>query len=112
MRTLIQALGRGIRNPLDNQNIGRYHNPSRNHSIVISKLLTKYLDEVDPISHIEQFEQICDTFGEVVDFDKVNTFGLSFEGKACQWYSTLELEEKINWATSRRTFIIKFFLMS
>ena len=33
------------------------------------------------MSHIEHFEKICETFGEVGDFNKVQDFGLSLEGK-------------------------------
>ena len=69
--TLVQALGSGLGNPPNNQNDNRDHNPLRNHSIAISNLPTKYNGEGDPISHIEQFEQICDTFRNVIDFDKV-----------------------------------------
>ena len=97
MRTLMQALGREAHNPPNSANAERDQNSSRNHSIAISKLLTKFLGEEDPISHIEQFEQICDTYGEVGDFDKVIAFWLSLEGRASQWYRALEPEEKVNW---------------
>ena len=51
MRILVQALGRGLGNPPNNQNIERGHNPSRNHSIAILKLLAKCLNEGDTVSH-------------------------------------------------------------
>ena len=97
MRTLIQALGRGVGNPPNNPNARWDQNLSKKHSITISKLLTKFLVEGDPFLHIERFEQICDTYGEVGNFDMVNDFGLSLEGKARQLYRSLETKEKVNW---------------
>ena len=92
------TLGRGGDLP-NNRNIDKDHNPLRNRSISISKFLAKYFTEGNLVSHIEGFEQICDTPRDVEVLDKVSTFGLSLEGKAHQWYNTLGIEEKINWAT-------------
>lgn len=108
MRTLVQALGRGVGNPPHNPNARRDQNSSRNHSITISKLLTKCLGEGDPISHIKRFEQIYDTYKEVGDFDKGNAFVLRLEGKAGQWYRALEPEEKVNWTGLKKSFIVGF----
>ena len=49
MRTLVQALGRGAGNPPNNPNVKRDQNLSRDHLIAISKLLTKFLGEGDPV---------------------------------------------------------------
>lgn len=62
----------------------------------ISKLLSKFVGENDPIHHMERFEQVCETLGEIDDLNKVLAFGLSLEGKAGHWFQSLSPTKKIN----------------
>ena len=43
----------------------RDNHGSRNRSIAIAKLITKFHVEGDPITYVERFEQICAAFGDV-----------------------------------------------
>ena len=62
----------------------RENHGSRNRSIAIAKLITKFHGEGDPITYVERFEQICAAF--VSDGDKIGAFGIQLEGKAGEWY--------------------------
>ena len=62
LRTLVQAIGRGA--PAQAAfPAARDHHGSRNRSIAIAKLITKFHGEGDPITYVERFEQICAAFG-------------------------------------------------
>ena len=107
LRTLVQAIGRGAPAqaafPAARDNHG-----SRNRSIAIAKLITKFHGEGDPITYVEQFEQICAAFGDVSDGDKIGAFGIQLEGKAGAWYRALKDEEKETWDTLRGSFILEY----
>ena len=47
---------------------------TRNRSIAIAKLTTKFQGEGDPITYVERFEQVCATFEDVSDGDKIEAF--------------------------------------
>ena len=59
----------------------RDNHGSRNRSIAIAKLITKFHGEGDPITYVERFEQICAAFGG----DKIRAFGIQLDGKAGAW---------------------------
>ena len=69
LRALVQAIGRGAPVPVAFP-VARDNHRSRNRSIAIAKLITKFHGEGDPITYIERFEQICAAFGDVYDGDK------------------------------------------
>ena len=95
LRTLVQAIGRGTPAqaafPAARENHG-----SRNRSIAIAKLITKFHGEGNPITYVEQFEQVCAAFA---DGDKIGAFGIQLDGKAGAWYRALKNEEKDMWET-------------
>ena len=51
--------------------VARDNHGSRNRSIAIAKLITKFQGEGDPITYIKCFEQVCATFGDVSNADKI-----------------------------------------
>ena len=64
LRTLVQAIGRGA--PVQAAiPAARDNHGSRNRSIAIAKLITKFHGESDPITYVERFEQRCAAFGDV-----------------------------------------------
>ena len=83
----------------------RDNHGSRNRSIAIAKLITKFHGEGDPITYVERFEQICVAFG---DGDKIGAFGIKLDGKAGAWYRALKDEEKNTWDTLRGSFILEY----
>ena len=87
--------------------IAREKHGSRNRSIAIAKLITKFQGEGDPITYVECFEQVCATFGDVSDGNKIGEFGIQLDGKACTWYRTLKTEEKDTWDTLRGSFVLE-----
>lgn len=80
LRTLVQAIGRGAPAPAAFP-AARENHGSRNRSIAIAKLITKFHGEGDPITYVERFEQICAAFGDVSDGNKIGAFGIQLEGK-------------------------------
>ena len=86
----------------------RDNHGSRNRSIAIAKLITKFHGEGDPITYVERFEQICAVFRDVSDGDKIGAFGIQLDGKAGAWYRALKDEEKDTWETLRGSFILKY----
>ena len=61
LRMLVQVIGRGAPMPVAFP-ASRDNHGSRNRSIAIAKLITKFQGEGDPITYVEQFEQVCATF--------------------------------------------------
>ena len=108
LRTLVQAIGRGA--PAQAAfPAARDHHGSRNRSIAIAKLITKFHGEGDSITYVERFEQICEAFGDVsADGDKIGAFGIQLDGKAGEWYRALKNEEKDTWETLRGPFILEY----
>ena len=75
LRVLVQAIGRGAPVPTTFP-IARDNHGSRNRSIAIAKLITKFQGEGDPITYVERFEQICVAFGpDVSHGDNIEAFG-------------------------------------
>ena len=68
LRVLVQSIGRGAPTPTAFP-IARENYGSRNRSIAIAKLITKFHGEGDPITYVERFEQICAAFGDVSNGD-------------------------------------------
>ena len=66
--------------------VAKDNNGSRNRSIAIAKLIMKFQGEGDPITYMECFEQVCVTFGDVFDGDKIEAFGIQLDGKVGVWY--------------------------
>ena len=62
--------------------IARDNHGFRNRSTTIAKLITKFQGEGDPITYVECFEQVCATFGNVYDSDKIVAFGIQLDGNA------------------------------
>ena len=74
LRTLVQAIGRGA--PVQAAfPVARDNHGSRNRSIAIAKLITKFHGEGDPITYVERFEQICAAFGWRQDWSLWNPIG-------------------------------------
>ena len=107
IRTLVQAIGRGVPAPAIFL-VVRDNHGSRNRSITIAKLITKLHGEGDPITYVERFEQICAAFGDVSDGDKIGAFGIQLDGKVGAWYRALKDEEKETWETLRGSFILEY----
>ena len=74
--------------------VARENHGSRNRSIAIAKLITKFQGEGDSITHVEQFKQVCATFEDVSNGDKIGAYG-----KVGTWYRALKNEEKDTWET-------------
>ena len=70
--------------------------------------MPKFASEIDPIQHVEQFEQLCSTFGNVDDLTKVGAFRLTLEGKAEQLYRALTPIEMVTFTSLCKAFIIGF----
>ena len=83
LRTLVQAT--------------RENQGSRNRSIAIAKLITKFQGESDLITYVERFEQVCAAFGDVSDGDKIGAFGIQLDGKVGAWYRALKNKLKDTW---------------
>ena len=103
----MQAIGRGVPVPIAFA-IARDNHGARNRSIAIAKLITKFQGESDPITYIECFEQVCATFGDVSNGDKIGAFGIQLDGKVGAWYQALKPEEKDMWNTLRGSFILEY----
>ena len=88
--------------------VARENHGSRNRSIVIAKLITKFQGEGDLITYVERFEQVCAAFGDVSDGDKIGAFGIQLDGKAGAWYRVLKNEEKDMLETLRGSFILEY----
>ena len=72
LRALVQAIGRGAPVPAAFP-IVRENHGSRNRSIAIAKLITKFQGEGDPITYVERFEQVCAAFMVI----KLEPFGFN-----------------------------------
>ena len=75
--------------------IARDNDGSKNRSISIAKLITKFQGEGNHITYVKRFEQVCAAFGDVSDGDKIEAFGIQLDGKARAWYRALKSEEKV-----------------
>ena len=107
LRALVQAIRRGMPVPAAFPTARENHG-TRNRSIAIAKLITKFQGEGDPITYVEHFEQVCAAFGDVFDGDKIRAFGIQLDGKAGAWYRVLKNEEKDTWDTLRGSFILEY----
>ena len=58
----------------------RDNHGSKNRSISIANLITKFQGKGDPITYIEYFE-VCATFGDISDGDKIGTCQIQLDGK-------------------------------
>ena len=70
----------------------------------------KFQGEGDPITYVERFEQLCATFGDVSDGDKIGAFGIQLDGKAGAWYQALKPKERDLWNILRGSFILEYSL--
>ena len=52
--------------------------------------------------------QVCATFGDVSDADKIGAFGIQLDGKERAWYCALKPEEKDTCATLQKAFILEY----
>ena len=67
----------------------------RNRSITIAKLITKFQGEGDLITYVERFKQVCATFGDVSDGDKIGAFGIQLDGKVGNGIKHSKMRRKI-----------------
>ena len=75
--------------------IARENHGSRNRSIAVAKLITKFKGKGAPITYVECFDQVCATFGDVFDVDKIGAFGIQLDGKASRGIVHLKMKRKI-----------------
>ena len=75
LRALVQAIGREALAPTAFPAVRDNHG-SRNKSITIAKLITKFQGEGDLINYIECFVQVCAAFRDVFDGEKIGAFGI------------------------------------
>ena len=81
LKALVQAIGRGVPAPAAFL-VARENHGSRNRSIAIAKLITKFQGEGDSITYVERFKQVCATFRDISNGDKIGAFGIQLDGKA------------------------------
>ena len=81
LRVLVQAIEMGAPAPTSFRATKENHG-TKNRSITIAKLITKFQGEGDPITYVEHFEQVCAAFEDVSDGDKIEAFGIQLGGKA------------------------------
>ena len=80
LRVLVQAIGRGVL-VLAALPTARDNHGFRNRSIAIAKLIMKFQGDGDPITYVECFEQVCATFEDISNGDKIRAFGIQLDGK-------------------------------
>ena len=70
------------------------------------------MESENPYSHIQEFEEVCNTFKEDisnVDLMRLKLFPLTLKDKAKIWLNSLRLRTIRNWADMQAEFLKKFF---
>ena len=70
------------------------------------------MENENPYTHIQEFEEACTTFKESVfdmDFLKMKAFPLTLKDKAKVWLNSLKPRTIRNWAELQEKFLKKFF---